>query len=68
MTNTLGQFDVIARVDGGGLTGQAGAIRHGIARALLMVDETYSTPIKYNTIRTTSSIAKLTLIPFQKLF
>ncbi len=41
VTNTLGQFDVIARVEGGGLTGQAGAIRLGIARALLKVDETY---------------------------
>lgn len=34
VTNTLGQFDVIANVKGGGLTGQAGAIRLGIARAL----------------------------------
>ncbi len=41
VTNTLGQFDVIAKVEGGGLTGQAGAIRLGIARALLKVDETY---------------------------
>ncbi|MCS7228739.1 MAG: 30S ribosomal protein S9 [Candidatus Kryptonium sp.] len=41
VTNTLGQFDVIANVKGGGLTGQAGAIRLGIARALLKVDETY---------------------------
>jgi small subunit ribosomal protein S9 len=33
-----GKFDVIAAVQGGGVTGQAGAIRHGIARALLQVD------------------------------
>ncbi len=33
-----GQYDVLANVDGGGFTGQAGAIRHGIARALLQVD------------------------------
>ena len=33
-TNTLDKFDVIAKVIGGGFTGQAGAIRHGIARAL----------------------------------
>jgi small subunit ribosomal protein S9 len=41
VTNTLGQYDVIANVRGGGLTGQAGAIRLGIARALLKVDETF---------------------------
>ncbi len=37
-TSTIGNFDVIAKVEGGGFTGQAGAIRHGIARALLEVD------------------------------
>ena len=34
-TNTLGKYDVICKVVGGGFTGQAGAIRHGISRALL---------------------------------
>ena len=34
VTNTLGKYDVICKVQGGGFTGQAGAIRHGIARAL----------------------------------
>ena len=38
-TETLGKFDVICSVQGGGFTGQAGAIRHGVARALLKVDE-----------------------------
>ena len=38
-TDTLGAFDVKANVDGGGMTGQAGALRLGIARALVMVDE-----------------------------
>ncbi len=38
LTNTEGQFDVVCRVNGGGVTGQAGAIRHGIARALLSFD------------------------------
>jgi small subunit ribosomal protein S9 len=38
LTNTEGRFDVIAKVEGGGFTGQAGAIRLGIARALLKVD------------------------------
>ncbi|MDN5353194.1 MAG: small subunit ribosomal protein [Clostridiales bacterium] len=38
MTNTAGKFDVYVRVNGGGFTGQAGAIRHGLSRALLQVD------------------------------
>ena len=38
-TETLGKYDVYANVSGGGLTGQAGAMRLGIARALLQVDE-----------------------------
>lgn len=39
LTETLSKFDVIANVHGGGFTGQAGAIRHGIARALIKADE-----------------------------
>lgn len=39
LTNTLSKFDVVCRVVGGGYTGQAGAVRHGVARALLKVDE-----------------------------
>ncbi|MGB7605487.1 MAG: 30S ribosomal protein S9 [Lutisporaceae bacterium] len=38
LTNTLSSYDIIANVHGGGYTGQAGAIRHGISRALLEVD------------------------------
>jgi small subunit ribosomal protein S9 len=38
LTNTLGQFDATINVGGGGPTGQAGAVRHGIARALLEFD------------------------------
>ena len=38
-TNTLGKVDIVATVAGGGVTGQAGAIRHGISRALLLLDE-----------------------------
>jgi len=38
LTGTLGKFDVIAKVEGGGFSGQAGAVRHGIARALLKAD------------------------------
>jgi len=39
LTQTLGQYDVLVTVKGGGFTGQAGAIRHGISRALLEVDQ-----------------------------
>ena len=38
-TETSGKFDVIAKAEGGGISGQAGAIRHGIARALVVADE-----------------------------
>jgi small subunit ribosomal protein S9 len=39
VTNTTGQFDVLSTVGGGGPTGQAGAVRHGLARALVQFDE-----------------------------
>ena len=39
LTETTEKFDIECRVAGGGVTGQAGAIRHGISRALLLVDE-----------------------------
>ena len=40
------KFDILVNVYGGGITGQAGAIRHGIARALCLVDESYRAPLK----------------------
>ena len=46
LTDTLGKFDVIVNVYGGGYTGQAGAIRHGIARALLQADPDYRPILK----------------------
>lgn len=46
VTNTAGQFDVIARVGGGGPTGQAGAVRHGLSRALARFDEKLRSPLK----------------------
>ena len=46
LTSTISQFDVIANVEGGGFTGQAGALRHGIARALLKYDETLRSDLK----------------------
>lgn len=45
-TDTLGKIDVICTVSGGGVTGQAGAIRHGIARALLKVNPEFRAPLK----------------------
>jgi small subunit ribosomal protein S9 len=45
-TDTLGSFDVKAHVDGGGMTGQAGALRLGIARALVQADETHRTKLR----------------------
>ena len=45
-TDTMGKFDIEATVTGGGVTGQAGAIRHGIARALLQVEDSYRAPLK----------------------
>ena len=47
-TNTTDKYDVIVNVHGGGYTGQAGAIRHGIARALLTVDADYRPVLKSN--------------------
>ena len=45
-TETTGSYDILVNVDGGGYTGQAGAIRHGIARALLQVDPEYRPALK----------------------
>ena len=45
-TETTGKFDIVANVSGGGISGQAGAIRHGVARALLNVDANYRPALK----------------------
>ena len=46
LTDTSAKFDVLCKVAGGGLTGQAGAIRHGISRALLKADEEFRLTLK----------------------
>ena len=46
LTETEGKFDVIVNVRGGGYTGQAGAIRHGLSRALLEADNDYRPALK----------------------
>jgi len=46
LTETLDKFDIVCRVAGGGVTGQAGAIRHGVSRALLQYDEALRPALK----------------------
>lgn len=46
VTETMGHFDVFANIKGGGLSGQAGALRHGIARALLEAGDDYRGELK----------------------
>ncbi len=46
VTGTEGKFDIVCTAQGGGISGQAGAIRHGVAKALLQADETYKPMLK----------------------
>ena len=46
VTGTEAKFDIVANVRGGGISGQAGAIRHGVSRALLLADESYRPLLK----------------------
>ncbi|MGD9819855.1 MAG: 30S ribosomal protein S9 [Desulfomonilaceae bacterium] len=46
LTQTAGRFDVLVNVSGGGLSGQAGAIKHGISKALLAVDPAFRSTLK----------------------
>ena len=46
ITDTTEKFDIVCRVSGGGVTGQAGAIRHGLSRALLQYDESLRPALK----------------------
>jgi len=55
VANRVGQFDVIATVTGGGLSGQAGAVRHGISRALCFFEPELRTPLKANGFLTRDS-------------
>ena len=48
VTNTVGKYDVVVKVVGGGYTGQAGAIRHGISRALLEANTEFRPALKAN--------------------
>lgn len=46
LTETGGQYDILVNVQGGGLTGQAGAVRHGLSRALLQSNDTLRKKLK----------------------
>ena len=46
LTDTLGKYDISANVRGGGISGQAGAIRHGISRALVSMNPEFRLPLK----------------------
>lgn len=46
LTNTHGNYDIIAKIAGGGIVGQAGALRHGLARALSLADESLREVLK----------------------
>ena len=58
LTNTQDRYDVIASLAGGGVSGQAGALRHGIARALVEADPTLRTELKRKGLLTRDSRAK----------
>ncbi|MBQ9297493.1 MAG: 30S ribosomal protein S9 [Clostridia bacterium] len=57
-TNTLDKYDVVCTVEGGGFTGQAGAVRHGIARALLAANAEFRPVLKQNGFLTRDSRMK----------
>ncbi|MGB8265131.1 MAG: 30S ribosomal protein S9 [Candidatus Velthaea sp.] len=52
VTQSLTRFDVNVKCEGGGVSGQAGAVRHGIARALLQMDESLREPLRRNGLLT----------------
>ena len=58
VTNTLDKYDVIVKVTGGGISGQAGAVRHGISRALLEVNSEFRPVLKSNGFLTRDSRTK----------
>ena len=58
VTDTQGKFNVVAKLHGGGVTSQAGALRHGISRALLVFDEGLRAVLKRNGLLTRDSRIK----------
>ena len=58
VSSTAEKYDVFARLDGGGMVGQAGALRHGIARALVAMDESFRAVLKANGMMTRDARVK----------
>ena len=58
VSGTVDKFDLNVRLDGGGMSGQAGAMRHGIARALVAYDESYRAVLKSNGMMTREARVK----------
>ena len=58
VSSTVDKFDLNVRLDGGGMSGQAGALRHGIARALVAYDESYRAVLKSNGMMTRDARVK----------
>ncbi len=58
VTESLGRFNVMAKVEGGGVSGQSGAIAHGIARALVRANETLKLTLRQNGLLTRDARAK----------
>jgi small subunit ribosomal protein S9 len=58
VTESLGKYNVVVKVEGGGISGQSGAISHGIARALIVADESLKTILRQHKLLTRDSRAK----------
>jgi small subunit ribosomal protein S9 len=58
VTDNMGKYNAIVKVTGGGITGQCGAISHGLSRALLKVDEEYRKTLRQNGLLTRDSRVK----------
>ena len=58
VTETVDKYNVVAKVEGGGISGQSGAISHGIARALLKADENLKPALRQNGLLTRDARAK----------
>lgn len=58
VTESIGKYNVVAKVNGGGISGQSGAISHGIARALVRMDESLKTALRQNGLLTRDSRVK----------
>ena len=58
ITETVGKYDILINVKGGGISGQAGAVRHGITRALIQVNPEFRGPLKKASLVTRDSRIK----------